>query len=59
MNTTAIICTVFFSVIILISLFVFGFFYKLKKFISINLSASNRKIIRNFSIGLISFLLIK
>ena len=58
MNTSAIIYTVFFSVIILLSLFVLGFFHTLKKYISINLSASNSKIIRNFSIGLISFLLI-
>ena len=58
MNTSAIIYTVFFSVIILLSLYVLGFFHTLKKYISINLSASNSKIIRNFSIGLISFLLI-
>ena len=58
MNTSAIIYTVFFSVIVLLSLFVLGFFHKLKKYISINISVSNSKTIRNFSIGLISFLLI-
>jgi hypothetical protein len=58
MNTSAIIYSVFFSVIILLSLFVLGFFHKLKKYISINLSASNSKIIQNFSIGLISLFLI-
>jgi hypothetical protein len=58
MNTTAIIYIVFFSVIILLSLFVLGFFHKLKKYISINISASNGKTIRIFLIGLISLFLI-
>ena len=58
MNTTAIIYIVFFSVIILLSLYILGFFHKLKKYISINLTANDSKIIRNFSIGLISFIMI-
>jgi hypothetical protein len=58
MNTTGILYIIFFSVIVFLSLYALGFFHNFKKYIGLNTSNVNSKKIRNFSIGIISFLLI-
>lgn len=58
MNTTGILYTLFFSVIVILSLYTLGFFHNMKKYSLLSQTNSNIKLVRNLVIGLSTFLII-
>ena len=58
MNTTGILYTIFFSVIVIVSLYVLGFFHNMKKYSLLNQSNFSKNLVRNLLVVIILFVLI-